>query len=161
MSTNGQADLTNAEARLRAIAEAQVQEQLSALRAPPAAAQPFAVPAPVAAPAQSSAELADFEQLATARFLEWTTNDGRSVFVDPAQVLAVEAHPTAAVCKVYSAGGSIVTVHAPARVVAARLQLASDARRDFEAHLDRERWRAMGAAIVDALNATPTPTENT
>lgn len=169
---NGNGQIADVEARLRAAAEAQVQEQLAALRAGaapapvpgPPVAQPYAgqtfAPAPApAVPAQSpplvEPEAADFEALAFARFLEWTANDGRSVFVDPAAIVALEAHATAPVCKLYSVTGAVVTVHGHARDVATRLQLAAQAQRDLAAHLESERWRAMGAAIVAALADKP------
>lgn len=169
---NGQGlNFAETEARLRAAAEAQVQEQLAQLargaasapapqpyagQAFPAAA-PFAVPvplAPAAAPAPAPELAADFEALGNARFLEWTANDGRSVFVDPSAIVAVEAHVTAPVCKLYSGTGAVVTVHGQARDVAARLQLASEAQRERAAFYEGERFRLLGAAIVEALKKT-------
>lgn len=154
-SGNGTGDLGATEAQLRAVAEAQIQDQLAQMRAGTAPAPVPPVPA-VAAPAGGD----DFEALAYARFLEWTSNDGRSVFIDPAAVVAVEAHPSAPVCKLYQATGAVVTVHGTARDVASRLQLAAQARRDLEHHLDEERMRALALALAAALrpDTTPTPT---
>lgn len=171
---NGQGlNFAETEARLRAAAEAQVQEQLAQLARgaasapapqpyagqafPAAAPVPFAVPvplAPAATPAPAPELAADFEALGNARFLEWTANDGRSVFVDPSAIVAVEAHATAPVCKLYSATGAVVTVHGQARDVAARLQLASEAQRERATFYEGERFRLLGAAIVEALKKT-------